>query len=454
MFAPSKKLAVGLLLLTTAVLCLAAPEGQVVTATLDNGFTVLAVHDTSTDVAGVALAFRAAATEEPPGKTGVRAVLQELVQQKLNELLKSKAGASLDALADAGVQVGANTDRSYVELTGQVVTDEVATTIRLFAQAALKPTFDEGSVAAARENVRAEAAEKEKDPLRGTFNLFRAALGLDNRGLWVLTTEAAVKAITADDLKQFHATHYVGRRGALAVSSALPVAEVKGLAAKTLQDFPSGEAPTITLEPLKLLERTRTKVRGLRPEGSRPLARAAIMVGVPAPGPGQPDFYATEIVREVLAGGEGGRLAESREFRRSLTEPSGDVPWREFWEPVNRAFSPDFSPVAVVAAPRPLKVDAVSAALQREFRRLSEKPPTKEEIAAAKCRLINAYALSRQRKRAQTAILARYHVLGLPVSLDRAYPAKVRAVTEDEVKRVIRKYFQHCAIGVQMPLSG
>jgi len=53
-----------------------APTSRVV---LDNGLTVLAVQNMSTQVAAMALVVKVSAEDDPEGKTGTRALLQQLI---------------------------------------------------------------------------------------------------------------------------------------------------------------------------------------------------------------------------------------------------------------------------------------------------------------------------------------------------------------------------------------
>ena len=105
------------------------------------------------------------------------------------------------------------------------------------------------------------------------------------------------------DFMEFYETFYVPENATLSIAGDLDVAETRALIEKYFQDIPRGgrdiPRPTV-IEPARTAE-VRDTIYG---KDRLPL----VVQAYPIPAQGTPDYYAVDMLNQVLSGGESARL--------------------------------------------------------------------------------------------------------------------------------------------------
>ena len=145
----------------------------------------------------------------------------------------------------------------------------------------------------------------------------------------------------------------------------------------------------------------------------------------------KPDFYATQVMNEILSGGFSGRLMNDIRTQRGLAYGVGGGVETNFDRP--GLFH------IWMGTKSGSTVEAVNA-LRTDLSDLQSKPFTADELAQAKDAILNAYVFTADSKAKILAQRVNLEFYGYPADYYQQYPARLQAVTADDVARVVKKY--------------
>jgi len=424
-----------------AVVQAAVPSSRRV---LDNGLTVLAVEDMSTQVAGIGLVINASAADEPDVRRGERALLQQLILTAGRaQLLESEQLVSPRVLASRGIVV--HTDYELCEGLFSCAADELGAALKVAAQVFFVPPLDEAHLQEAKQLVREAYDQAHSTPWQATFELFRKAFYGSGPLAEALHAEPGLlAAVTPADIKTLHDEQYVASNAFLCVVAPLSAAEVMSEVEQAFGSLPTRSAPKA--KPLPALPETSEVEVG----SSEALGQASMVVGVALPPFGSDDFLVGELIVELLQG-PGGRIERDRALLQALglAIPSRlldeHYPIEVMSVPISR--QPFLAAHALCA---PSSIERTRQGLLRHLVALRTQSVSDNEMARARARVINRHALENARPSGAALRLCRYEAFGsAEQSLHIA--DRLESVTKEDLTTVALKYFGRHAIGVQMP---
>ena len=423
---------------TMLILLLAAPPALAESAkrlTLPNGLRTILKSNWSTEVVSIELLLDISASDEPPGRNGLRYLVQRL-------LLRGAKGESGESMARRLAAVGGVVDSSvgldYVEVYALVPAEGFEVALGIVAGVALNPAFPAAEVTRQKIDAGDLARAARDEPFQETYLAFREALyGSHPYGLPTLGTPPSLSGITRGEVVDFHAEHYVADRAVLAICGGVGEARAMRAVREAFGAWPRGRpkaAPEQEVEPLTISEVVARE---------RPLRRAHLILGCPAPAVGEPAYYAMQVVDSLIGGGATARLP------RRLRDELGLVYHSSSFYPTLAGPSH----LGIYAVTEPFRVETVKAALVGLLADLCRQPVSDEELARAKRYLLGSYALSHQRMKDQAYALAWYEILGLGLEFERIYAESIQSVTASEVQDTARSFLGRFVLAVTMPTS-
>lgn len=419
-------------LLLVAAPCSADSAARV---TLSNGLRTIVQPVRSTEVVAIELLFDIAAHEEPRGQDGIRYLTQRLLLRGTEHMSGDAMGrrlAAVGGIADATVGL------DYVELYALVPADGFETALALLADCVQFPRFAPEEVARQRNNARELASAAREEPFQETYLAFREGLyGSHPYGRHTIGRPRSLAAITAEDISAFHARRYVPNRAVLAVAGGVSRARAMQAIRAQFETWPPGEARSWLPPPVPELTFSQVVAR------ERPLHRAHVILGFPAPAAEEAGYYACQVLDTVLGGGVGARLP------RRIREELALVYQVSSFHPTLA----QESHLGIYAATEPFHVGDVKDAVLRLLRDLAEHPVSQDELTRAKSYLLGSYALSHQRMKEQAYALAWYELLGLGVDFEGRYRREIEAVSAVDVQQAAEQILQHFVLAVTMPTS-
>jgi zinc protease len=236
-----------------------------------------------------------------------------------------------------------------------------------------------------------------------------------------------IKAISREDLHEFHRIHYGPKGLVLAIVGAIQPKDIVLQVEKVMGDWINPDQPgSPDLPELKQLKKTITRKVKI-PNKSQ----ADLVIGSSGPRRKGPEFMPASLGNSILGQfGMGGRIGEIVREKSGLAYFAAS------------SLSTGLGPGAwdVSAGVNPANVKKVCNLISREITRFVEKGVTTEELADNQSSFIGRLPLSLESNAGVVNALLNIERFDLGVDYYRCYPDLVRAVTLDEVAEVARKY--------------
>jgi predicted Zn-dependent peptidase len=270
---------------------------------LGNGLKVLVHVDRSTPMAVVNLLYDVGARDEDPAQTGFAHLFEHLM-----------FGGSInipeydEPLQLAGGENNAYTTNDLTNYYCQLPAENLETAFWLESDRMLGLAFSKKSLDVQRKVVCEEFKEHYiNKPYGDAWHTMRELAFKEHPYRWMTIGKelAHIEHAQLDDVKRFFFKHYTPVNAILVVAGNVDTEQVKQLAEKWFGSIPSGERYTrnLPLEPAQLLER-RLTVRRKVPADA--LCKTWHMCARR-----DRDYYATDLLTDILGGGPSSRLYQA-----------------------------------------------------------------------------------------------------------------------------------------------
>ncbi|HEX5757692.1 MAG TPA: pitrilysin family protein [Thermoanaerobaculia bacterium] len=407
---------------------------------LDNGLVVLLLEDHELPLIEASAVVRTGSRLEPAAKAG----LAELTGQVLRTGgTKKRSGDQLDDLLESRA---ATIETSIGETFGRAslssLTKDFPEMVQLLAEVLREPAFDPAKLEVAKNRVVAEIARQNDDPLTILFREFEEVVYGPESPYTRQPTYASVAAIGPADLAGWHREHFHPDRIVLGLVGDFRRADALALVRRAFGDWPRG--PQAGKVDVPLRERVPPGVFLIeRPD----LAQSSIAIGYQGIRKDAPDFYAVEVMNQVLSGSFASRLFSTIRTQKGLAYAvSGSVGSQWDHPGETRLF---------LTTKRETTGAAIDALLE-EARNMVAKPPTDEEVAKAKQSILNSFVFTSDSARKVMQQQLTFEYYGYPLDWLSRYRRGVEAVTTAEVRAAAAKHLRpgEFAILVVAPPEG
>ena len=235
-------------------------------------------------------------------------------------------------------------------------------------------------------------------------------------------TEEARRAVTRDQLAQFHQTWWRPDNATLLIGGSMEAEEAFALAEELFGDW---QRPATALPPVRSLagEAQPPRVVVVDMEGA---GQAAVQISLRSLERSNPDYYALAIANAVLGGGSNGRLFQEVRARRGLSYGaySGLTQAREAGR------------ISLTAQTRNDAAAQTAGVMLDELQRLVTEGPDQGAVDRRTNFLLGGFGRQIETTQGLTGYLATVSALGLPLDEVSNYPRAVDAVTAEDVARV------------------
>jgi zinc protease len=364
--------------------------------------------------------FRGGMASDPIGKEGLANMTAALLDEGAGPL---DSQAFQGRLEDLSIHLGfdAGADNFSVGLRTLKANQDEA--FRLLALALRVPRFDGEAVARIRSQILASLAREAEQPRAIASRRFRAALfpghpyGRTGEG-----TPESVAKIDVDDLRSFVKAHFARGNLVLAVVGDISAAELGPLLDRSFGTLPAKAAPSIVPE-------TKPATDGKVTTVEKDVPQSTVLFGQRGPKRDDPDWYAAEVVMQILGGSTTSRLYQDVREKRGLAYSvyAGLAPL-EHAGMIQGGVGTENSRVAESIA-----------RIRAEFRRMRDEGPTEAELEAAKTYLTGAFPLRFDNTSHTARLLAAIQVEHLGIDYVAKHDRLIGAVTLADAKRVARR---------------
>jgi len=408
----------------------AAPLGPLLVRKwrLANGLDIITVPDDAARSISYVTAFRVGSRDENAvgGQTGLAHLCEHLMFAGTHGGYPS--GEFDRRLEAAGGSANAMTSYDFTSYVDDIPPALLADTVRLEADRMVNLELGQGDVTAERDIVVEERLQAAQDDIDGELEelvwgqAFRA-----HPYRWpVIGRMADIKAVTKDSVCNFYRAHYRPGRAVVVIAGRFDEGSTLPLLAAAYSALPAGkgdDAATVAPE--------RAPDREIRAAIDRPVPAERFMIGYPAPGLGDPDRPAYELLDELLAGGPSARLPRALMVDRELAS-SVDAE-------ISQTRDPGLWTI-VVQTMKGVQSAAAEQVMQQEIGRVIAQPVSAAELDGARNRLATAFWRELSSSQGRADALGRYDVITGDFRTLLGRGAAYAQLTPDDVSRVARQY--------------
>jgi predicted Zn-dependent peptidase len=356
--------------------------------------------------------------DEPAEIAGVSHFLEHLLFKGSSTRSARDIAEGIDAV---GGDLNAFTSKEYTTFHARVPAAELDFGLDTLLDVVADPGFTDAEVDAERQVILEELAWSADTPDDLVHTLLSESLFPGHPLGWeVLGSVDSVRSVRADDIRGFHDEWYRRSNIVVAVAGAIDHDALVDRIDRALASRPAGGAP-----------RRAAPGAGVHPgtRAVRPLEQSHVALGWRAPDHRDPDRHALAVANQLLGGGWSSRLFQEIRERRGMS-------YSVFSSVGSYA---DAGSMTIYAGVSPERVDDLIGIVDGILDELAVDGPGERELDVARGGFEGATILGLEDAgtrmvRLGSNLLVRDRVV--PVD---EYLARVRSVTADDVRRVVRR---------------
>lgn len=390
---------------------------------LDNGLRVLVHEDDSTPMAAVNVLYNVGARDESEEKTGFAHLFEHLM-----------FGGSANApdfdepIQMAGGENNAFTNNDITNFYDILPAENIETAFWLESDRMLSLNFDEQVLEIQRKVVVEEFKETcLNQPYGDVWHHISDMAYKVHPYRWPTIGKVPqhVESATLQDVKDFFFKYYRPNNAILVVAGPLKSEEVRHLAEKWFGDIPAGATPRRILPQEPVQEKLEHRIN----QGNVPVD--ALYLAFHTVSRTDPDYYATDLLSDVLSNGRSSRL-----YRRLLKE-------QQLFTSIDCYISGSIDPGLFIIEGKPaegVSLETAEAAIWQELELLKAEAISPSELEKWQNKVESTLAFSESNVLNKAINLAFFELLGDAGLINREAEL-YRAVTAADIQRMARLIF-------------
>ncbi|RZK18666.1 MAG: insulinase family protein [Pedobacter sp.] len=391
--------------------------------TLANGLKVLVHEDPTTPMAVLNILYDVGARDENPEKTGFAHLFEHLM-----------FGGSInipnydEPLQRVGGENNAFTSNDITNYYITLPAENIETAFWLESDRMLSLAFSEKSLDTQRNVVSEEFKQRYLNQPYGDVWLNLRPLAYKKHAYrWATIGKelSHIENATMEDVKAFFKKHYTPQNAILVVGGNVKTEDVKKLAEKWFEPIPAGEKYERDL----VQEDPQTEARNQTIKANVPLN--AIYVAFKMPGRLDEDYYAFDLLSDIMSRGQSSRL-----YNSLLKE-------QKLFSDINAYISSSLDPGLFIVEGKLVEgvtTEQAEKAIWAELDQLKNELVTENELTKVKNKVESVLVFSEMSLLDKAMNLAYYELLGDAALLNQE-AAEFLKVTADDIKRISNNTF-------------
>jgi zinc protease len=393
---------------------------------LDNGLVVLVMEDHELPLVNVTARIRTGSLLDPPEKVGLGSMAGDLMRDGGTESMTPDA---LDEFLEGrAASISTSTSSDFGTASMSALKADAPDVLRVFADVLRRPRFDQDRLAVAVNEANAAISRQNDTPDAIRSREFSQVIYGETSPFARDLTYASVAAITRADLVAWHAKYLHPNRIILGIVGDITVPEARALVTKAFGDWKKG-APATEQMPVPRTDASPGVFEAVKADSTQSFITAGHQGTLLRT---SPDFYAVEVLNEVLGGGFTSRLMSNVRTAKGLAYSVGG------------GVGAGWTRVAPFAMSMSTKTETTVAGIEAMIAEakdlLGSRPPKDSEVELAKSSILNSFIFNSDSKAEVLGQQITFEYYGQPVDwLDR-YRAAIEKVTTAQVAEVAKKY--------------
>ena len=393
--------------------------------TLPNGLHVILQEDHSTPIVAVSVMYHVGSKNEDPQRTGFAHFFEHLLFEGSENI---KRGEYMKFIQSAGGQLNANTTQDRTFYYEVLPSNQLELGLWMESERMLHAKIDTVGVETQRKVVKEEKKQSfDNRPYGQLINVIYENAYTKYPYRWSpIGKEQYIDQATLAEFMNFYKTFYVPNNAVLVISGDLNVAQTKDLIAKYYGDIPKGTKaiprPT-DVEPAQKAEK--------RVNFYDNVQLPAVILAYHIPKQGTADYYAMQLLTQVLSQGKSSR------FEKEITDKQQLAVQTASFDLGNE--DPGLA-IMLGIANMGIKPAALEKAMEDEIEKVKKNGITDEEYKKLENQAENDFVEQNQKDLGVATNLATYYTFQGNANLINTELDNYKKVTKDDIKRVANKY--------------
>jgi zinc protease len=389
---------------------------------LSNGLKIVVFEDKRLPIISLRLIFRSGGSHDPKDSPGLTSALAAMLHEGTATRSSKQLAEEIEKIG-ATLSASAGADNTIVAASS--LSENASKVLELMADMTLEPTFPEKELDLFKENTKEELKFQRSSPDFLAHEAMAMTLYGEHPYGVVSTNEKAVDSLTREILANFHQQVFIPNNATMVVVGDVDreslLAELETRFGKWAEGEPMrAEFPA----PPARTEKTLTIVD--RP-GSSQSNIVLSNLGITR---NDPDFYALQVMNQILGAGASSRLFLNLREEKSYT-------YGAYSSLDARRLAGAFEATSEV------RNEVTGAALKEfflEFDRIRNEKVDEAELNDAKNYLTGVFPIRLETQEGLTNQIVTQQAYGLPAAYLREYRDKIAQVSAVDVQRVAQKY--------------
>jgi zinc protease len=344
---------------------------------------------------------------------------------------KMQPGVFSTTIKSMGGDDNAFTGQNYTAYHENIALEHLPRIMDMEADRMRSLTFPASHVASERNVVVEERRQRTENDPRGYFGEQLMAMLFINHpygnpvGGWL----SEVDALTRENVIAFYKKWYAPNNAILIVSGDITAAKLKPLAERTFGKIPRHAVPErkwTKVPPMIALPRLVMKTPDIEQTEWQRMAR------VPSLRQNRNDYYALQVLQEIMSGGASTRLYKSLVIEQKLAT-SADIDYS--------GLSYDDGVMWIAATPADgVSIEKIEGAVEEQLRLLIAKGVTAQELKDAKTRMIDASDYARDSVKGPAMLFGQILAVGGTMDDVEHWADHLQSVTAEQVQDVAKRF--------------
>ena len=395
--------------------------------TLDNGLKVILHKDNTTPIVAVSVTYHVGSKNEDPNRTGFAHFFEHLLFEGSENIERGQ----IDKLVTgAGGQLNAYTTQDKTYYFENLPSNQLALGLWIESERMLHAKVENKGIETQREVVKEEKRLRiDNAPYQKAIPGIMARAFKEHPYRWApIGSMEHLNAATEEDYQKFYKTFYVPNNAILSIAGDIDIAKTKELIEKYFGPIPrgKGEVPRPNILEKPLLAEIRDTVH------DKNIQLPAVIQGYRLPAQGTEDYYAVQMLAQVLSQGQ-----SSRFYKALVDEQQKAVAAGNFPVPLE---DPGIA-IAFGITNMGVSVSDLEAAMDAEVKKVQDELITEREFQKLRNQVENTFVSGNSTVGGIADNIANYEMYFGDANLINTEIDRFLKVTREDIQRVAKKYF-------------
>lgn len=420
----SKKL-LSTLVLSSALAVSAQNNIKFVEYDLDNGLHVILHEDHSTPIVAVTVMYHVGSKNENPERTGFAHFFEHLLFEGSANIGRGEFDKYIEK---AGGTLNANTSNDRTFYYEILPSNELKLGLWLESERMLHAKVETIGIETQREVVKEEKRQRIDNQPYGSFitEIMKRAYTVHPYNWPVIGSMDHLNAATEEDYVGFYKTYYVPNNAVLSIAGDINIEQTKKWIKEYFGSIPKGgKVPEVTIVEPPLKGEIRDTIYDN-------ITLPAVMQAYRIPAQGTPDYYAVDMLAQVMSQGESSRLTKKLVNETQVAQFVGAFPFGLEDPGLTITFG------LANDGNDPMEVEKL---MNEEFEKVKNELITEKEFEKLMNQIEANFVGGNSSVVGIAESLANYHMYFGDANLINKEIERYQKVTREDIQRVAKQYF-------------